>query len=122
LSLILVIEDDADINVAIQEVLREEGYRCAAALNGNEGFRLLVEEEPDLVLLDLALPGMTGLEFLTHKAAVSAVGQVPVIVLTALVRVPKLDNIVAVLRKPFDLDALVELVRQFAPAEETKMA
>jgi CheY-like chemotaxis protein len=122
LSLILVVEDDADINVAIQEVLREEGHRCAAALTGNEGFRLLVEEEPDLVLLDLALPGMTGIEFLAHKAAVSAVAEIPVIAMSGLSRVPKLDKVVAVLRKPFDLEALVELVGQFAPVEQTETA
>ena len=122
MPLILVIEDDADINVAIQEVLREEGYSCAAALNGNEGFRLLVEEEPDLVLLDLALPGMTGVEFLAHKAAVSAIAEIPVIVMSGFSRVPELDKVVAVLRKPFDLVALVELVGQFAPVEQTETA
>ena len=122
MSLILVVEDDADINVAIQEVLREEGYSCAAALTGNEGFRLLVEEEPDLVLLDLALPGMTGIEFLAHKAAVIAVAEIPVIAMSGLSRVPKQDKVVAVLRKPFDLEALVELVGQFAPVEQTETA
>lgn len=116
MPIILVVEDDADINVAIQEVLLDEGYTCVAALNGEEGFRLLIEEEPDLVLLDLALPRMTGNEFLAHKAAVSAVAEIPVIVVTGLTSLPKLDKVVAVLRKPFDLEAMVDLVRQFAPA------
>ena len=122
MPIILVVEDDADINVAIQEVLRDEGYKCTAALNGDEGFRLLVEEEPDLVLLDLALPYMTGIEFLAHKRAVRAVAEIPVIVMTGLSHVPKLDKIVAVLRKPFDLEAMVELVRQFAPASRWETA
>jgi DNA-binding response OmpR family regulator len=122
LPIILVVEDDADINVAIQEVLRDEGYACAAALSGDEGFRLLVEEEPDLVLLDLALPRMTGMEFLVNKAAVSAVAGIPVIAMTGLTSVPKLDNIVAVLRKPFELEVMVDLVRQFAPASRWETA
>ena len=116
MPVILVIEDDADINVAIQEVLRDEGYDCVAALNGDEGFRLLVEEEPDLVLLDLALPRMTGIEFLANKDAVRTVAEIPVIVMTGLTGLPKLDRIIAVLRKPFDLEVMVDLVRQFAPA------
>jgi len=119
LPIILVIEDDADSNVAIQEILRDEGYACAAALNGDEGFRLLVEEEPDLVLLDIALPRMSGMEFLAHKSAVRAVAEIPVIVMTGLTSLPKLDKIVAVLRKPFDLEVMVDLVRQFVPQRES---
>jgi DNA-binding response OmpR family regulator len=122
LSVILVVEDDADINVAIQDVLGDEGYHCKSALNGDDGFRLLIEDEPALVLLDLDLPGMRGTEFLEHKEAVKAVSGIPVIVITGLMRVPKLDKVVAVLRKPFTLEALLELVRTFVSAGESETA
>ncbi len=122
MSLILIVEDDADINVAIQDVLGDEGYDCKSAFNGHDGFRLLIEDEPDLVLLDLDLPGMTGSEFLQHKEAVSAVAAIPVIVITGLMRVPRLDGVVAVLGKPFTLDALVDLTRKCASAEESETA
>jgi DNA-binding response OmpR family regulator len=122
LSLILIVEDDADINVAIQDVLGDEGYHCKWALNGDDGFRLLIEDEPALVLLDLDLPGMRGTEFLEHKDAVKPVSGIPVIVITGLMRVPKLDKVVAVLRKPFTLEALLELVRKFVPAGESETA
>jgi len=53
---------------------------------------------------------------------VKAVSGIPVIVITGLMRVPKLDNVVAVLRKPFTLEALLELVRKFVPAGESETA
>ncbi len=122
MSVILIVEDDADINVAIQDVLGDEGYACKSALNGDDGFRRLIEDAPHLVLLDLDLPGMTGTEFLQHKEAVSTVAAIPVIVITGLMRVPRLDGAVAVLHKPFTLEALVDLTRKFAPAEESETA
>jgi DNA-binding response OmpR family regulator len=122
LSVILIVEDEPDINVAVQDILGDEGYHCKSALNGDDGFRLLIEDEPALVLLDLDLPGMTGTEFLQHKEAVSAVAAIPVIVITGLMRVPRLDGVVAVLHKPFTLEALVDLTRKFAPAEESETA
>ena len=114
---VLIVEDDDDTNFVIQAALRSERYSSVATLDGNEGFRLLIEEEPDLVLLDLDLPGMSGADFLEHKSAVSAVAQIPVIVLTGVARVPDLVNVAAVRSKPIDLEELLELVRKLAPVD-----
>lgn len=116
MPLILIVDDDSDLNAAIQDALSEEGYSCIAASDGDDGFCSLVEHEPDLVLLDFHLGGMTCTEFLENKAEVTSVAEVPVIVITGLSWVPKLDKVVAVLQKPFDVDALLELVRKLAPA------
>lgn len=120
MRLILIVEDDRDTNAAIQDVLESESYSCIAAFDGNDGFRLLVERRPDLVLLDLELPGMNGEEFLRLKEEVGAVAQTPVVVITGLSHVPKLDRVVAVLPKPFTLEALLALTRKHAPIEEAQ--
>src|SRR2546423_3651332 len=122
LRVVLIVEDDDDTNFVIQAALRSERYSSVATLDGNEGFRLLIEEEPDLVLLDLDLPGMSGAEFLEHKAAVTAVARIPVIVLTGMARVPDLVNVAAVRAKPIDLEELLELVRKLAPADAAQGA
>ena len=118
--LILIVEDDRDTNAAIQDVLESESYSCIAAFDGDRGFQLLVEHEPDLVLLDLELPGLRGEEFLKFKEEVSAVTQIPVVVITGLSHVPRLDNIVAVLHKPFTLEALLALAKRYAPIDQAQ--
>jgi DNA-binding response OmpR family regulator len=115
MRVLLVIEDDRDSNDAIVSVLTNAGYRCLAALNAEQGLLLMQKHEPSLVVLDLYLPGMSGAEFLVRKAAIDAVAAIPVVVITGLSDVPRLDNVVAALRKPFTIDEIVELVRKFAP-------
>ncbi len=122
MRVILIIEDDPDPNILLRELLEGEGYFCIATLSGSEGLRLLIEEKPDLVLLDLHLLGMSGAEFLEHKAAAPALAEIPVIVMTGLARTPELDGIAAVLWKPFAPEELLELVRKFAPAKRLETA
>jgi CheY-like chemotaxis protein len=112
---LLVVEDDRDSNEATAEVLREEGYSCLSAFDGERGLELLLERAPDLVLLDLRLPGLSGEELLVRKAGVPAVAAIPVVVITAVTPAPALDNVVAMLLKPFTTEDLIEVVRKHAP-------
>ena len=59
---IAVIEDEADILEVIVYNLSKEGYEVCSALDGEEGLQLVKKEAPDLVLLDLMLPGLDGIE------------------------------------------------------------
>lgn len=77
---ILVIEDDTNINNMIAEVLTREGYSCLQAFAGTEGLLYLRSETPDLVILDLMLPGMTGEQLLP---AIKDECEIPIIVLSA---------------------------------------
>ena len=79
---ILVIEDDAPIRRGIVDALRFEGYRTFEAADGNEGMRKAMRVDCDLLLLDLVLPGPSGLDIL--RAVRDARPTLPVIILTAM--------------------------------------
>ena len=78
---ILIIDDDVHIGDMLREVLVQEGYSVLRAYSGTEALYLLSQNKPDLVLLDLMLPGLSGEEVLPH------IENIPVIVLSAKVDV-----------------------------------
>ncbi|MCK8486626.1 response regulator transcription factor [Paenibacillus sp. MBLB2552] len=77
---LLIIEDDASIHSLVKEALELHGFQTLSAYSGTEGKLLFGHHPPDLILLDLMLPGMDGDEFLKHVRSNSAV---PVIVISA---------------------------------------
>ncbi len=107
---ILVIDDDADIRDAVTEVLTFEGHEVFTAAEGEQGLVRCRQARPDLVLLDLMMPGMNGWDFLKSLRRDEVIGRTPVVVVSALGRVPELP-VSGFLPKPFGLDALVALVR-----------
>ena len=83
MSTILVVDDLPAIRVPIATVLRGEGHKVVCASNGVEALAAVREEVPDLILLDVLMPEMGGLEFLRHLRALPAARHVPVILLSA---------------------------------------
>jgi len=81
---ILVIEDEAALQKTLGDVLAAEGYEMFSALDGEAGVRLAKEKTPDLVLLNLVLPKMTGFEVLEQLRGEEDTKEMPVIVLTNL--------------------------------------
>ncbi|SNT08126.1 DNA-binding response regulator, OmpR family, contains REC and winged-helix (wHTH) domain [Streptosporangium subroseum] len=80
MSNVLLIEDDAAIRTSLTRGLRDRGHAVSSASAALDGLRLAVEERPDLIVLDLGLPDMDGLDLLRMLRAVS---RIPVIVATA---------------------------------------
>lgn len=78
---ILLIEDSADVREALQEGFEEEGYSTRAVADGDEALRVFYEFQPDLVLLDVLLPGTTGFDLCERIRSMS---NVPVIILSGL--------------------------------------
>lgn len=107
---ILVIDDDPDIRDAVTEVLTFEGHEVFSAAEGEQGLVRCRLVRPDLVLLDLMMPGMNGWDFLKALRRDELLAATPVVVVSALGRVPELP-VAGFLPKPFGLDALVALVR-----------
>lgn len=82
MSRILIIEDEEDINRLLYKILKKEGYEVTQAYSGTEARLLLNQEMPDLILLDLMLPGMKGEELTTYVRQEKKCS-VPIIILSA---------------------------------------
>ena len=80
--LVLVVEDSDAIRAAFTILLEESGYAVATAATGAEAVRLAAERAPDLVLLDLGLPDIPGLDVLRRIKANPATARIPVVALT----------------------------------------
>lgn len=81
---IFLIEDDPSLSKIYNARLGKEGYAVFLAAEGFEGLRRVGEEEPDLVILDLILPGMSGFEILRQLKSDPKTKHIPVLVLTIL--------------------------------------
>lgn len=110
---ILIVEDNAGVRDLVREYLTEHGYQVRVASDGHEGLLDARHHRPDLVLLDVMMPGMDGLEFLRRFRAAE---QVPVIFLTA--RDAELDKVLGLelgaddyVTKPFSMAELLARVR-----------
>ncbi len=79
---ILIVEDEEDINRLLEKVLSKEGYEVWQAFSGTEALTVLEERKPDLILLDLMLPGLSG-EALLWKIREEKAWDIPVLVLSA---------------------------------------
>jgi len=80
---ILIIEDEADIQELIQFNLEKEGYRITATLTGEEGVAQVKASSPDLILLDLMLPGIDGFEVCRRLKSDTETKKIPIVMLTA---------------------------------------
>jgi DNA-binding response OmpR family regulator len=80
---IVVIEDEADILEVLEYNLRREGYQVRSSLDGEDGLGLVRRENPDLVLLDLMLPGLDGIEICRALKSDSVTSSIPIIMVTA---------------------------------------
>jgi CheY-like chemotaxis protein len=106
---VLLIEDDHAILESLSEVLAEEGYRVSTARNGAQALAQLgAVAPPDVILLDLMMPGMDGYEFRRHQLANPSLATIPTLVLTAGAVDARLRalNVQGWLKKPINLEAL----------------
>jgi len=113
---ILVVEDDRTIAELLRETLEIEGYRAVNALNGEEAIQYALREMPQLILLDIMLPRMSGYEVIQHLRSHPKSVHIPIIALSA--RVTLADKVQAFelgadsyLTKPFDTDELLARIR-----------
>jgi two-component system phosphate regulon response regulator PhoB len=118
---ILVIEDEENIQKLARMNLVASGYRVFVAGNGGDGIKLAQHERPDLILLDLRLPDMSGWDVLMTLKTDRKLEKSPVIIVTATVpqeleyRFPSLRT-AGYLVKPFHVDELLEKVQQVLEA------
>jgi phosphate regulon transcriptional regulator PhoB len=113
---ILIVEDEADIAELVKYHLVKEGFSARAVGNGTQALELIVRDHPDLIILDLMLPGKDGLEICRRLRSNSVTQSIPIIMLTA--KAEEVDRIVGLeigaddyVPKPFSPRELVARVK-----------
>ena len=109
---ILIVEDEANIRQLVRYNLEKEGFQVMEAADGLQGLRTAQKEKPDLVLLDLMLPGMDGLEVCRTLKGAPATSALPIIMLTA--KAEEVDKIIGL-----ELGADDYMTKPFSPRELT---
>jgi DNA-binding response OmpR family regulator len=80
---ILIVEDDPSFSRAISHMIEKEGYSVVTASNGLTGLRMAAEEEPDLLILDVMLPGLDGFEICSRLRKELRTANLPIVMLSA---------------------------------------
>jgi DNA-binding response OmpR family regulator len=114
---VLIVDDEFGIADIVAEILTEQGYATALAINGQLALASMAKERPDLVLLDVMMPVLDGIGTLTAIRADPALAQLPVIMMTALPEALPKDRSLyqAVLLKPFSEQQLFAAVEALLP-------
>jgi CheY-like chemotaxis protein len=116
---VLIVEDDLDLRQAVAELIEDEGYECRHASDGIEALAALNLERPDLLIADLVMPLMSGIDLLARLREHPSCRDIPVIAMTAAndrMLGVKLD--VPVLQKPLDLSLLSKMLARDCPLDE----
>ena len=107
---ILIVDDDKDLRFNLSCILKEKGYEVIAAVDGKQALNALAQSSPDLVLLDVRLPGMDGVELLEEMKKIEK--NLPIIMLTAYSDVKSAVKAMKsgafdYITKPFDEEELI---------------
>jgi two-component system cell cycle response regulator DivK len=117
MSSILIVEDNDKNMKLARDILNAKGYRTIEAVTGEEGVKLAKEKLPDLVLMDIQLPGINGIEAFRQIRADAKTARIPVVALTASVTPTDRSEINAAgfdafIGKPISLKEFVETVKR----------
>jgi CheY-like chemotaxis protein len=110
---VLVVEDDPDIRDLVAQLLVGEGFAVETAMHGDEGLAKAQRQCPDVVILDLMMPVMSGPEFIALWQADSMTQRIPIVVVSAAYSPTTAEavGVQAFLTKPFDVDRLLGVLK-----------
>ncbi|MGC0146048.1 response regulator [Peribacillus castrilensis] len=119
---ILIVDDQFGIRILLNEVLHKEGYETFQAANGIQALEVLNNHSPDLVLLDMKITGMDGIEILKRMKVVDP--DIRVIIMTAygeldMIQEAKDLGAMTHFAKPFDIDDIRKAVREYLPIQSS---
>lgn len=115
---ILIVDDQFGIRILLNEVFQKEGYKTFQAANGVQALEIVKKHAPDLVLLDMKIPGMDGIEILKRMKVIDP--DIRVIIMTAygeldMIQEAKDLGAITHFAKPFDIDDIRAAVRKHIP-------
>jgi len=113
---ILVVDDETDVLLIVRTTLENEGFDVVTASNGPDGLELTKETKPDLIVLDVMMPGMDGFEVLQRLKDDEATCLIPVLMLTGVSDRAKIQEALAsgidyYIVKPFEITDLLQKIR-----------
>ena len=122
---ILVIDDYPDNVFLLKERLERENFTVVKAFDGETGIQTAIEEQPDLILLDIMLPGMSGFEVCKELTSRAETKSIPIILLTALIEADSIKQGLQVgaydyIKKPFNKTELIARINSALRFSETK--
>lgn len=114
---ILVIEDNENNMYLITFIIDKMGHQALQAKSGEEGLRLAISEQPDLILMDIQLPGIDGLET-TKRIREAGIRHIPIIAVTSFAMSGDRERLLAAgcngyIEKPIDPDTIMEEIAAF---------
>ena len=124
MSLILIVEDNEKNLKLVRDVLQVKGYETLEAGTAEDGLKIARERTPNLILMDIQLPGMSGIEALKALRADSATAAIPVVAITASVMQQDRQEIMGAgfdgfIEKPINLRNLLDTVQQAVKGRRT---
>lgn len=112
---IFVMDDDLALQMVLEIALRKSGYDVVLANNGVDGLQMLQTITPDLIISDIMMPQMDGVETFNRLRERLQDEGIPILILTALNRKPWFSELedegAVIMQKPFDIDHLMSLIR-----------
>jgi two-component system OmpR family response regulator len=113
---ILVVDDESDVLMIIRTALEHEGFQVSVASNGPDGIEAAKEVKPDLIVLDVMMPGMDGFEVLRRLKSDDDACLIPVLMLTGVSDRARIQEALAsgidyYIVKPFDIEDLIQKIR-----------
>ena len=117
---VLVVDDSEDNLLLMELLLRNEGYKVISANSGTKALEVVDKQRPDLIILDLMMPDMSGLEIIQHLKNKCYSVNIPILLLTANSEFKDAEsqNVDALCYKPFNFDCILEQINSllFFPA------
>ncbi|MGD9210769.1 MAG: response regulator [Desulfobacteraceae bacterium] len=109
---ILIIDDDPMVIQYLSTLLQDNGYETCSAVSSQEGMEMVKNEKPDLITLDLEMPGDWGSRFYRNLRKDKDLRNTPIIVISGIDGDHAVKDAVAFLAKPFDADKLLGIIKK----------
>ena len=114
---ILIVEDNIEVRESLRFILEAEGYPVLAVINGHDALAMMQSvQEFSLILLDMSMPKMDGREFLTVREEMGLAPHTPVLIFSASRNIEALQGVTEWIKKPVDLNYLLEKVHTLSAA------
>ena len=115
---VLIVEDNANNRMIMRDLMEVQGHRTLEAVDGAEGLAMALEHRPDLILMDVQLPGMDGYEVTRRLKAQDETKHIPIVAVTSYAMKGEEERAReagcdAYVSKPIDIHKLVETVQRF---------